>query len=262
MSLFSVFCNEKKRLEQLIMQKEMAIANAPQGTLRVSSSQGKVRYFWKSNGNENGAFIKANEMWLAASLAQKEYDSAVLPVLKKKLNAVEKSLDLIDSQAEEKLYDYLAPARKALVTPTIPTEDMLVERFLSVKYTGLPFKEDEAFIMTDRGDRVRSKSEKIIADKLFRMGIPYQYEFPVQLADGKFVYADFRVLNKKTGRIYLWEHLGMMSDQNYCDNAIRKIERYEETGIFPGGGLILTYETATLPLNTMAIDLTINRYLV
>ena len=35
---------------------------------------------------------------------------------------------------------------------------------------------------TIKGERVRSKSEKIIADELYRYQIPYKYEFPLTLA--------------------------------------------------------------------------------
>ena len=46
-------------------------------------------------------------------------------------------------------------------------------------------------IYTERGERVRSKSEKIIADKLFLQNIPYHYERPIYLKGFGMVYPDF-----------------------------------------------------------------------
>lgn len=46
-----------------------------------------------------------------------------------------------------------------------------------------------------------------------------------------------------------WEHLGMMDDSNYVENALQKIALYEQNGIFPGKNLILTYETGKNPIN-------------
>lgn len=35
-----------------------------------------------------------------------------------------------------------------------------------------------------KGERGRSKSEKIIADELARCDIPYKYEYPLRIKDG------------------------------------------------------------------------------
>ena len=62
-----------------------------------------------------------------------------------------------------------------------PVWDQILQAWLSEKYEGKQFREGEPVILTDRGERVRSKSEKIIADYLFRKGIPYKYEKPLYL---------------------------------------------------------------------------------
>ena len=57
------------------------------------------------------------------------------------------------------------------------------------------------------------------------------------------VYPDFTFLSKKTGEEIYWEHNGMVDNPVYARNMVRKIECYENNGIFPGERLILTYET-------------------
>lgn len=71
---------------------------------------------------------------------------------------------------------------------------------MSKEYTGKQFREGEPVILTNRGERVRSKSEKIIADCFFRKGIPYKYECPLYLKGLGIIYPDFTILSKKQDR--------------------------------------------------------------
>ena len=94
-----------------------------------------------------------------------------------------------------------------------------------------------------------------------REGIPYRYEYPVDIKGwGKF-YPDFTVLNIKKRREIYWEHLGMMDDVTYVENALQKITLYMQNGIFLNDNLIITYETKRNPLNQKMIRLMIEQYL-
>lgn len=108
---------------------------------------------------------------------------------------------------------------------------------------------------------MRSKSEKILADKLYMMGVPYVYEVPLYIKGYGYIKPDFTVLNKRTRREYYWEHLGMMDDKEYCEKAIKKIEGLERNDIFPGKKLILTYETKDHPLNIKIVEKLVKEYL-
>ena len=115
---------------------------------------------------------------------------------------------------------------------------------------------------TDNGERVRSKSEVLIANTLRKYKVPYKYEYPVRLKNGMIIYVDFLALNVHTREQFFWEHLGMMDHPEYAAKAIAKVEGYEETGIYQGKNLILTFETSGQPLKTKAIERMIQRYLL
>ena len=102
------------------------------------------------------------------------------------------------------------------------------------EYKGKEFREDTPLIRSERRERVRSKSEKILADFFYRNQIPYKYECPLHLKNFGTVYPDFTFLSAKTGQEIYWEHDGRMDDPVYAQNAIRKIYAYEENGIYPG----------------------------
>ena len=99
-------------------------------------------------------------------------------------------------------------------------------QWCSKEYEGLPFKEDSPELYTDRGERVRSKSEVIIANLMAKENIPYKYECPLYLNGFGTVHPDFTALNVRERKEYYWEHLGMMEDPEYSEKAVRKISAY------------------------------------
>ena len=80
--------------------------------------------------------------------------------------------------------EQINPDSRALVTTATLTDAQYAAAWLSPKYKGNPFKPDEQVLYTSNGERVRSKSEVLIADTLKRLGVPYRYEFPLALKSG------------------------------------------------------------------------------
>ena len=92
-------------------------------------------------------------------------------------------------------------------------------KILKEEYQGKGFKETDPFIYTERGERVRSKSEKILADYFYSHNIPYKYEHPLYLTGFGIVYPDFTVLSQRTRHEMYWEHNGRM-EQYFCGRKI------------------------------------------
>lgn len=93
---------------------------------------------------------------------------------------------------------------------------------------------------TEKGIRVRSKSEKLIGDKLEKHGIVYRYEARLTI-DGQDLYPDFMIMSRD-GKIVVWEHFGLMDNSDYFFRACRKIEYYRRAGFTQHTNLICTYE--------------------
>ena len=151
--------------------------------------------------------------------------------------------------------------RQLLVTPIEPTWNQLLMKWYEEEYQGKEFKEGIPVILTEKGERVRSKSEKIIADYLYRKNILYKYEKPLYSNGYGIVYPDFTLLSRKTGKEIYWEHEGMMDDQEYARKAIQKIESYQMNDIYQADRLILTFETKQCVLNSKIIENLTARYL-
>ena len=116
--------------------------------------------------------------------------------------------------------------------------------------------------LTVKRERVRSKSEKIIADTFFQRGIPYRYEYPIKIKGMGTIHPDFFLLNKRTRKEYVYEHFGMMSDVGYVNQANKKINIYSKAGLIYGKNFIYTMESQEVPLSMATLDALINEYLV
>ena len=93
------------------------------------------------------------------------------------------------------------------------------------------FLEDGLIHRTERGELVRSKSELVIADKLYAAGVDYEYEQELVLSDGRTRYPDFVIEDDASGITYYWEHLGMLDDPAYRARWERKRNEYLQEGI-------------------------------
>lgn len=152
--------------------------------------------------------------------------------------------------------------RRTLVTPIEPAWNQLLAKWYAEEHQRKEFRENTPVILTEKGERVRSKSEKILADYFYRKNILYKYEKPLYLKGYGTVYPDFTFLSKKTEQEIYWEHEGMMDKQEYARSAVRKIESYQKNEIYPGDRLILTFETEQSILNPKIVENLVNRYLL
>ena len=113
---------------------------------------------------------------------------------------------------------------------------------------------------TARGEAVRSKSEVIIANLLHAKGLEYLYEEPLEI-DGVTKYPDFTIEDDDSGVKYYWEHLGMLSDEDYRQRWQEKKEWLRSHGILSreeGGGsagtLITTQDSLDGSIDSEAIS--------
>lgn len=193
-------------------------------------------------------------MTLVKRLAQRDYDLCIIKKAEERIKAIEHFLELYDRTCLKKLYQKTNSYRTALIAPTVLSDEEFVRQWQALEYKGKPFEDDENIILTERGERVRSKSEKIIADKLYALGIPYRYEYPLVLSGGVKVYPDFTILRMPMREEVYLEHFGMMDDLEYVDTALYKLSSYEKNGIYLGVDLFVTHETGKRALNTKGLD--------
>ena len=255
--------NLLKAIEKKMSTLNCRLAKAPDGSLNIIKQWNHYQYYHRKNAQETkGKYLLKKELPKAAALAQKDYDTRLLKILTSQQKAIKRFLKDYDPDALIHLYENLTAPRKALVKPEFITDEEYVKQWLSQPYKKMGFKADDPEFYTTGGVRVRSKSEVIIAEALERHNIPYRYEYPVY-QDGVLMAApDFNCLNVRLRKDYYWEHLGMLDDEAYADNNVRKLNKYTLNPDFDESRLILTTETKKHPLNTKVIEEKIRRYLL
>ena len=252
----------EKYLCELKSEKEKELKTAPEGLLRVCNSRNRIQYYYRTEPKDfNGVYIKEKDIHLAQGLAQKDYDQRILRAIEKELECIKKYFANYPERNVEQVYGSLHKERQRLIRPIRETDEQYIQNWRNVEYEGKGFAEDAPEFYTSRGERVRSKSEWIIAELLEKEGIPYRYEYPVYLRGFGKVYPDFTVLNVRTRKEIYWEHMGMMDNPIYAEKAVNKIHTYEQNGMFQGEELLVTYETSKSPLNQKVIMRMIQRYL-
>ena len=238
-------------LESLNLQKKIE----PQGKLKVVKKAHFVQFYHrKSTADKQGTYINRKNFKLAKQLAQKSYNSATGKILEKQIKALDKLLADYSEKELDRNYSCCIPQVQTLITPLALTQEEFAKAWQEVSYEGLPFEKNATEYYTARGERVRSKSEIMIADALYRAGIPYRYEFPVPIKGSRGFHPDFICLNPHDGCEIIWEHFGLMSNEEYSQNALSKISRYSDNGWIPGKTFIYTLETNDVPLSSRLVD--------
>ncbi len=256
---------EEERLLRIKAVVDKQLDEAPEGRLRISSSGKLVQYMHCTDENKKsiyqGNYIKKENAEFIKALAQKGYDKKVKRLVDLRLKQIQKINADYDDHEIEKIYACMNPTRKKLVRAyEIPFEQRISE-WKKIEYNGKSFSEDSPEICTRKGERVRSKSEKIIADTFFERGIEYKYECPLELKGYGIIFPDFTIISRRTGKEVYWEHDGRMDDPQYAETAVRKIDTYIRNGIVPGDRLIVTFETGNYVLSDNTIDAMIKKYL-
>ncbi|MCR5736270.1 MAG: hypothetical protein K6G64_01305 [Eubacterium sp.] len=237
-----------KKMEQMISLNGM-----DEQKINVVLRQKGIQ-FYKKNQSGEYRYIPKTKKEEAIKILQQQYYKKIYESTTKEMRLLGKLQTFLEQQAAETIYQNLGKGKQKVVIPIVVPKEQFIEAWLSEEYTGKPFPENSPEYYTDRGERVRSKSEKIIADKLYREEIHYRYEYPLELPGWGVVYPDFTILDVENRRNIIYEHFGMMDDENYAGNAIAKVQRYASAGYYIGDNFFITMESSRNPLDSRTLD--------
>lgn len=199
-------------------------------------------------------YLKKSEYEMVQKVLQLGYDEEVLKALRDKKHILERFLAKYKPDSLETMYTGLSDGRKAMIKTIRPTDEEFIEEWYKSFIVDENSYPKETSYRTDRGESVRSKSEKIIADILYKYRIPYVYEPKFKLNNGKYLFPDFALLDLKARKTIYWEHFGLASDGEYASKAMTKLGVYENEGFVIGRDLLFSVESSETPLNIKVIE--------
>lgn len=265
---FEIEKKVRERLAYLMRQREIIAKEyekMDEGDLLVcpGSTKQSFRYYLRKNPQDKrGSYLNKTKAKEKAYFARKKYYKALLKNIDKELLAL-KSItkhQLSDSIIET--YQALNPGVKRLIKPINVDDEEYIKKWKKQTYEGLGFdKKDTTAFYSELGERMRSKSEVLIANALTKSNLPYKYESPVAIKNGTSLYPDFTILDIKRRRTVYWEHLGKMGDVSYVMRNIWKLDEYKKIDIRLGINLFITYESSINALGTDDINRTIESIL-
>lgn len=224
-------------------------------------------YFITQKGDTNGKYIPKEKHKIAQEILYVEYCKKLHTLLKEKikiLTCFEKEFCSIHKQIEQ-AYTAISETRRNLFLPLIKSSEQYQKEWQEIKFTPKNFSIETPEIYTSQGLRVRSKSEVIIAETLYKNKIPFRYEYPVEIkqSDGSSTtwHPDFYCLNSRTKKEIIFEHFGIMDNPIYAEKTVKKICTYISNKIYPGEKFIFTMETTTQPLNAIQVEFLIKNFL-
>lgn len=253
-AVFHELIKRKKYLQQLLYEIESKLSAFPEGTLRVSKIKGVPRYYQMINkGDVKGNYIKKKNIDLARQLAQKDYMKKMFQKAKAELSDIEDFLESHNRMELEHVYTGLNQYRKELVSPIVVSDEIYAQQWEREEFAKNPYYPEEKVYSTKKEELVRSKSEVMLADMYYELGIPYRYEAELCLQNGHVKYPDFTLLKISSREIIYHEHMGLMDDEKYRKANLMKLDEYRRNGIYLGKNLIITYEAEGCYLNIREI---------
>jgi hypothetical protein len=144
---------------------------------------------------------------------------------------------LIEGDDATVLFDLTRPER----SETARRNTNIFQSVIRAADDSVPFAE-HLIHRTEKGHLVRSKSELVIANMLFQLGIPYEYERVLDgtIAAGR-LRPDFSFVTAD-GDLLVWEHLGMLSRPDYKRGWDWKHAWYQQNGFAEGKTLFTSTE--------------------
>ncbi len=226
----------------------------PDGTVTASVSNGVIQYYLRDAKHGKKRYIPSSQRGMITSIAQREYDKKAYERLLDQRNALKRFLGRYDINGLKELYQNMNVGKKKLITPLLEDDSETTRRWYENFILDNNGFQTERVFATDRGEMVRSKSEKILADIFFRHELDYVYEPELVLGKGIKVFPDFAILNRNTGKTIIWEHLGLIDSGDYATKNLKKISMYEKNGYILGNNLIISTESNDSPLDIKLIE--------
>lgn len=237
-----------KKQQLLLATYERELNTMPKGTL-IQRKKGTRYYFTlRDQSGEHGI---TNDTDTIRKLLRKEYLLQAIPNIKKHITILSKYIDRNLSLEYASRFNC-----KFTIDDIMLTDKQL--SWVASSNSQNPYKTNQLIYKTRNGIFVRSKSELLIANKLHDYGLIFKYEAPFETESGT-IYPDFTIL-RDDEEIIIWEHNGLVSNEEYFLKTIQRIRKYNKYGFVQHKNLICTEESDMIDEATL--DDIIFRYII
>ena len=220
-------------IRRLYSQAKSDISVMPEGSLIQKKAKGHTYFYAHRNGK---LLSLQDDPKLRQLFVEKQW-------LKTELRNIEKDIPVL----ERLLRDY---------TPLFPNP--LQWELLEAEQNAYRKEERRHYY---KGVYFRSKSEVVIAMVLDSHGFEFKYEVALHI-NGRTIYPDFVIRRKRDGKIFIWEHFGLISNDEYRQKMYRRLEELHEAGFNLWDNLIISFDSVEGSIDVDFAEKIINLYLM
>lgn len=262
MNISDNISKRNKELSDEITKLKKIMSTLPEGKLRCCTDRGVFRFY--NVCDHKRIYLGKNDTEFTRDLVLKDYCRLRIAECENELsagNAYRKISDKKREVLQNRLNhpEYIEMLKKSGKLDVIPLNYEQQIAWMNEPYDHNEFRKGDKIYRMKDGKCMRSKSEIIIATMLSGHQLAYRYECLLELENRKF-YPDFTIMHPRSGKIYFWEHNGMLDDPEYRRKMFWKDEIYFRNNIIPGANLILTWETKDHPLDMSFVESMIEIY--
>lgn len=251
---------DKQQILQRTLEKaKQTLANSPEGSINFYSVNGSNQFYLRTP-NKTRKYISRKDFNTISSLAQKYYCKELVKKLEPQNLLLLNFIKNYQTISESNVFEDMPKCLKPYISSFNISDDEYADFWEKKSFKSKDISDDTKTCTTAKGEKVRSKSEWIIADKLFSKGIKYRYEQAHFIKGFGLVYPDFTVLNKHTREEIIFEHFGMVDKPEYFESMIKKLNSYAKAGIYWGHGFVCTFETEHHSLDSEMLNWIIDKY--
>ncbi len=265
--LINQLIESKNELENLIEELRKKDYSNVKDKITVKTVAGMPYYVKLINGKQE--YISKKDTKTIKSLSQKLYNTKTIDMAEKDKAQISECIDILSKDPSKSILDSIPKALHQFIDTGTNIDNEYAKKWGDEIIQNKNPKKTEKEYETPSGLIVKSKSEWMIAKILDDYKVPYYYEKPFDDYGSMYfgaprynLYPDFTCLNKRTGKTYYWEHLGKMDDVEYVSKNINRIMNYGAYGIYPGNGLIVTYESNSIPFRYSYVSGLIEKFLL
>ena len=251
-------------METRIADIEKELAGMPDGALSTEIRHGKPTYVLNTkDGDKRVRRSLSKEPQMILAILRRESLQSDLKKFQANLAAIKAAADVYQEtggmETISELLEQWPDANDLLAGDSLmdPHGRLWMQQPYK-QFSGYPEAKRQR---TRNGLAVRSKSELLIAERLYDYHVPFRYEQVLEF--GSMTLAPDFTIRRADGKLLYWEHMGIMQQRSYRDNQVHKIQVYADNNIVPWDNLIITFDDASGRVDMREIDSRIrNRILV
>lgn len=220
-------------LRRLKTNLEKRLKSMPEGNLRRKKTRNRIYYYVKDGVRERSL---NNLPQLRDIYIEKQWVEGQLKIIKRDIPVM-----------EQFLRDY---------APLFPSP--LQWEMLEAEKNSFKREEKKHYY---NGVYFRSKSEVVVAMVLESLGLEFKYETELRVK-GRNIYPDFVIRRKRDGKIFIWEHFGLISNDEYRQKMYRRLEELHEAGFNLWDNLLISFDSEDGSIDVDFVERMVKLYLL